>query len=139
MNTVVVDASVAVKWFLPEHDAGRAASLLRADNRLLAPDLLWIEVASVLWKVARRGAISADESQRMIAGTTAFPVETVESLDLLPESLRIASRTDRTVYDCLYLALAARRNAAVVTADERLVNGLRGTPWAQNAILLKDV
>lgn len=138
MRTVVVDASVAVKWFLPEREADRAAAMLRGRLRLIAPDLLWIEVASVLWKVARRGAISADEARRMIAGTAAFPVETAESLPLLPEALRIATRTDRTVYDCLYLALAALEGASLVTCDERLVNALGGTPWSTTARLLRD-
>jgi len=58
-ETLVVDASVAVKWFLPEPDAEPAVALLRAGHRLIAPDLLWIEVASVLWKVVRRGSLTA--------------------------------------------------------------------------------
>jgi predicted nucleic acid-binding protein len=104
--------------------------LLRAGHRLIAPDLLWIEVASVLWKVARRGALSADEAQRMLADAAAFPVETIESAPLLADALRIATATGRTVYDSLYVALAAREGAVMVTADERLVNALAGTGWA---------
>jgi predicted nucleic acid-binding protein len=129
-RSLVIDASVAVKWFLPEPDAERAVALLRAGHRLIAPDLLWIEVASVLWKVARRGALSADEAQRMLADAAAFPVETIESAPLLADALRIATATGRTVYDSLYVALAAREGAVMVTADERLVNALAGTGWA---------
>lgn len=129
-KTLVVDASVAVKWFLPEPDAEPAVALLRAGHRLLAPDLLWIEVASVLWKVARREALTADEAGRMISDAAAFPVEILESGPLLTDALRIATATDRTVYDSLYVALAAREDAVMVTADERLVNALANTAWA---------
>lgn len=137
-RTLVVDASVAVKWFLPEQDAERAVALLRAGHRLIAPDLLWIEVASVLWKVARRGALSPDEAHRMIADAAAFPVETVESAGLLPDALRIATAADRTVYDSLYVALAAREGAVMITADDRLVNALADTAWAGSVRRLTD-
>lgn len=135
----VVDASVAVKWFLPEHDAEFAVEILRAGHRLIAPDLLWIEVASVLWKVARRGALSADEVQRIIADAAAFPVEIFESSSLLPDALRIANAADRTVYDSLYIALASRENAVMVTADDRLVNALANTAWAGSVRRLADL
>jgi predicted nucleic acid-binding protein len=131
-RTFVVDASVAVKWFLPEPDAEFAVELLRAGHRLIAPDLLWIEVASVLWKVARRGGLNADEVQRIMADAAAFPVEVIESSSLLPDALRIACAADRTVYDSLYIALASRENAVMVTADARLVNALAGTAWANS-------
>jgi len=111
-ETVVVDASVAVKWFLPEAGANPAVAMLRAGHRLIAPDLLWIEVASVLWKVARRGALTADEAERMAS--------------------------DGTVYDSLYVALAAREDAVMVTADERLVNALANTSWADAVQRLTD-
>ncbi len=137
-ETLVVDASVAVKWFLPEPDAEPAVALLRAGHRLIAPDLLWIEVASVLWKVVRRGALTADEAERMVSDAAAFPVEIFESGALLTDTMRIATATDRTVYDSLYVALAAREDAVMVTADERLVNALANTSWSDSVQRLTD-
>ena len=137
-ETLVVDASVAIKWFLPEPDAEPAVALLRAGHRLIAPDLLWIEVASVLWKVARRGSLTAEEAERMISDAAAFPVEIIDSGMLLTEALRIATATDRTVYDSLYVALAVRQDAVMVTADERLVNALANTKWADAVQRLTD-
>ena len=138
-KTLIIDASAAVKWFLPEQDADKARLLLSSTYRLIAPDLLWIEVASVVWKVARRGAISDDEAQQIITDASAFPIETVESFPLLPEALRIATKTDRTVYDSLYVALAAGEGTAVVTADERLVNALANTKWKNAVVRLAEV
>lgn len=137
-ETLVVDASVAIKWFLPEPDAEPAVALLRAGHRLIAPDLLWIEVASVLWKVARRGALTAEETERMISDAAAFPVEIIDSGALLIDALRIATATDRTVYDSLYVALAARERTVMVTADDRLVNALANTNWADSVQRLTD-
>ena len=137
-ETLVVDASVAVKWFLPEAGAEPAVALLRAGHRLIAPDLLWIEVASVLWKVVRRGALTADEAERMVSDAAAFPVEMFESGTLLTDTRRIATATAGTVYDSLYVALAAREDAVMVTADERLVNALANTGWADAVQRLTD-
>lgn len=137
-ETLVVDASVAVKWFLPEPDAEPAVALLRAGHRLIAPDLLWIEVASVLWKVARRGSLTAEETERMMSDAAAFPVEIIDSGTLLTDALRIATATDRTVYDSLYVALAARERSVMVTADDRFVNALANTKWADSVQRLND-
>ena len=52
----------------------------------------------------------------------AFP--TTSSRDLLEETFSIAATFDRTVYDSLYVALAVRLKADMVTADERLANAL---------------
>lgn len=139
MKTVVVDASVAAKWFLPEDGSDRAEGLLRGKFRLIAPDLLWTEVGNVLWKIARRGSITPDEAQQMLRDASAMPVEIMESLPMLPDALRIASAADRSVYDSLYIALAAKEKCRVVTADQRLVNGLTKTEWATRVSLLDGV
>jgi predicted nucleic acid-binding protein len=55
------------------------------------------------------------------------------------DAFNIADRTGRTVYDCMYLALAVRVDGQMVTADERLVNSLANSPWAAAAIRLQDV
>lgn len=134
MKTVVVDASVAVKWFLPEEGSEQAETLLGGKFRLIAPDLLWTEVANVVWKIARRGSITADEAQQMLRDASAMPVEIAESLPLLPKALRIATAADRSVYDSLYIALADREKASVVTADQRLANALTNTEWARRVV-----
>jgi predicted nucleic acid-binding protein len=139
MKTVVVDASVAVKWFLPEEGSEQAEMLLGGKFRLIAPDLLWTEVANVLWKIARRGSITADEAQQMLRDASAMPVEIIESLPLLPEALRVATAADRSVYDSLYIALAAREKARMVTADQKLVTALAKTEWASRVVPIGDL
>ncbi len=139
MTPVVVDASVAVKWFIPENGSERAAALLRGDHQLLAPDLLWVEVANVVWKIARLGSITGEEAGRMLQDAGVMPVEIAESLPLLPDALRIATAADRSAYDSLSVALASRERSVVLTADRRLVNALSGTMWAGLTRHLDDV
>ena len=60
--TFVVDASVAIKWFLPELYGDAALRLLREGHSLVAPDLLFPEVGNVLWKRVRRREATAKEA-----------------------------------------------------------------------------
>lgn len=136
MKTVVVDASVAAKWFLPEPGADRARGVLDGRHRLIAPDLLWVEVASVVRKNVVRNLLSQSDAEEIVRDCAGFPVEVFESITLLTGALRIASEAGRSVYDALYVSLAVREKATLVTSDERLVNALGGTPYGKRVALL---
>lgn len=60
MRTIVVDASVAIKWVVEEEGSDAAAAL--ADQDLTAPSLLMVECANVLWVKARRGELTSSEA-----------------------------------------------------------------------------
>ncbi|TLZ53598.1 MAG: type II toxin-antitoxin system VapC family toxin [Methanobacteriota archaeon] len=114
-----VDASVAVKWFVPEADAERARSLREAheDGRVLlaAPILLVYEVLNALRYESRIGADAAIAAARdlidlQIALDPASP-------DLLADAVRLAYRTGLTMYDASYLALAERLGCPLYSAD----------------------
>lgn len=131
MNTLVVDASVAAKWFLPAEDephANTAARLLKryvsGDVRFIVPDLFWAELGNIFWKAVRQGRWSrsrAEEAIRLVQ-TRSFP--TIPTKKLLEDALQISTSFDRSVYDSLYVALAIVSNATLITADERLANAL---------------
>ena len=55
MNGLVVDASVAIKWFIDEPDSGEAVAVLQ--HSISAPDLLAPECANILWKKVGRGEL----------------------------------------------------------------------------------
>jgi predicted nucleic acid-binding protein len=132
MKSYVLDASVVAAAFLPEPHAAAARSLLASGARLLAPDLIYSELANVLWKRRRRGELTADEAAALLTDILRLPIRTTSSAGLLDAALHLANRLDRTVYDCLYLSLAIREGVAMVTADRRLVNALAGTPVQQH-------
>ena len=120
MSVVVVDASVVVKWFIPEIHSERARRLLSGDDHYVAPDLLFAEIGSVIWKKIRRGELGAAEGRRLMGDVPAIAVETIATRDLVVDAHALAVATDITVYDAMYLALAARLDTAMITADDRL-------------------
>lgn len=126
MHRVVVDASVAIKWFIPELHAESAAALLQPDLELHAPDLIWAEIGNVLWKKQRRGEIDEPAGRALLADVRRFPIQVHDSATLADTAWTLACSLDRTFYDSLYLALAMSLHCRLVTADEHLVNALRG-------------
>ncbi|MET0554203.1 MAG: type II toxin-antitoxin system VapC family toxin [Vicinamibacteria bacterium] len=139
MTAVVVDSSVAVKWFVPEALSEPAARLLDPSYELWAPDLLIPEFGNVLWKKLRRGEIRRDEALEIVAALREVPLEIAGSADLVAPALDIAAAYGRTVYDALYVALAVARDCVLVTADERLAAALTGGPLARHVSALSSM
>ena len=125
---LVVDASVAVKWYVPELGSIQASSLLETEEQLLAPELLLAEFGSVLWKKVRRGELAVEEAEAIVdAFVSTAPVRFYPLSPLLPAAFDIATDFQRTVYDALYLALAVAENCPIVTADDKLARAIHGT------------
>ncbi|HUQ71051.1 MAG TPA: type II toxin-antitoxin system VapC family toxin [Planctomycetaceae bacterium] len=124
----VLDASVAVKFVLPEHDSAKALAL-EADFRnqsheLIAPDTFPVEVAHALTKAERRGILLPGEAKMRLSRLLAYPPDLHPYLPLLGRAVEIATQARIGVYDCLYLALCEREQCELVTADQRLISSL---------------
>lgn len=117
--SVVVDASVALKWVIDENGKESADALL--DEDLIAPSLWRLEAANALWRLARRGEITPAEATEKLAVLGDAPVATSPLAVDLDAALSLAHQLGHPVYDCLYLALAVRENTYVVTADARFL------------------
>jgi predicted nucleic acid-binding protein len=131
LKVLVLDASVAIKWAIPvakEPFTDESLRLLKryVDGEIdfIVPDVFWAEVGNVLWKGTRQNRWRQDEAESVAADMQARDFTTVPSLMLLPGALKIAFAHDRTVYDCLYVALAVQSKTDLITADERLANAL---------------
>jgi len=124
----VVDASIIVKLYFAEEHSDAAERRMRDASPALAPDLIWAEIANVIWKRQRRGDLAPQEAARSMELALDLPLIIYESVDLIPDALDLAMKYDRSTYDCLYLALAVRHNCDMITADRRLVNSLQNTP-----------
>jgi predicted nucleic acid-binding protein len=122
--TWVVDASVAVKWVIPEVLSDEAHRLRAGDDEILAPDVLLIEVANALWKKTAGKEISPVEADRAFALVNESGIDLRPTAPLLPRALQVARRLNHPVYDCVYLALAEREHATFVTADHRFLRRL---------------
>ena len=134
----VVDASVAVKWLVAEEDADIADRLAASGRELHAPRLMASEAANVLWRKARVGQIERAETGAAMALLTDMPVRWNDDETVIADAVRLAMALDHPVYDCVYLALAHRIGATVVTADRRFVTAVSPTEHGEAMMALAD-
>ena len=124
MTRIVVDASVAVKWFLPEPHSLQALRLLEGERELLAPDLIWSEIGNVLWKRWRQGELAAENARAVLQDLRKIPLLIHSAEEIAEAAWSFASEFQRSFYDSLYLALASSQSCPMVTADRRLWNAV---------------
>lgn len=130
--SLVVDASVALKWYLlDEPDRQAAVELFRAweESRLdfVAPAFWPLEVVNGIRKAAARKdrpldpATARDHVAAFLAMGIA-PVDVTRDLDgIYDEAIRLGT----TIYDMSYVHVAERYRIELVTSDDRLVNAVR--------------
>lgn len=131
MTVFVLDASVAVKWFLSPKDeplSDEALALykeyLQRKVSFIVPDIFWAELGSAFWKAIRLGRFQKASALEAIAALAKCDLPTFTIAALLERAFLIATTFDRSVYDALYVALALQSGAELITADERLANAL---------------
>jgi predicted nucleic acid-binding protein len=132
LNHLVLDASVAVKWFLLSEEPwkiqamGLLARYKANEFELVVPDLFWAECGNVLWKATRQGRSTLTEAEESLRRIKALGIPTVPSAALLERAFAIARQYGRSFYDSLYVALAASLETTLITADQRLANAVVG-------------
>jgi predicted nucleic acid-binding protein len=136
---LVLDASVVIKWHVAEVHAEAARRLLGDDApELLVPDLVFPEVGNILWKKVRRGDLTEEQARGIAHLVAVAPLEVHPSAPLLEAAFEIATRTGRTVYDSLYVALAVHSGGPLITAGERLYNALKDGPLGAYILWIED-
>lgn len=130
---LVIDASVLIKFFIPETLYEKAEELLhQVENggvQLLAPDLIYAESGNILWKKYRLKELNRSQAEQISAVIEAFPLIAESSKSLFHLALVISIRHSITVYDALYLALASIYESPFLTADKKLIDALAKTDW----------
>ncbi|CDX22733.1 conserved hypothetical protein [Mesorhizobium sp. ORS 3324] len=122
-ETIVIDASIAVKWVV-EEDGTPLALGLRKDHRFAAPELLTVECANIFWKKVQRGELSREEAKLAANLLERSDIELFGMRGLLAKATELATDIGHPAYDCMYICLAMNRNWRFVTADERLTRVL---------------
>jgi predicted nucleic acid-binding protein len=116
--TIVVDASVAIKWVF-EEEGSTAARRLLVEEPLIAPDFLILECANILWTAVRRGKLTREQASEALAGLQMLPVQLLAMRDYIAAAQALSLELNHPVYDCLYLVIALDQRAALITADRR--------------------
>jgi predicted nucleic acid-binding protein len=140
MNNAVVDSSVVVKWVLAEDDSEQAERFLDdivgRSGQLLVLDLALIETANAIWKRHHRGLINLPIARQYVRDLLTCPLQLNSSVELLDSAMQIAAKHGCTIYDALFVALAADLQLPGVTADEPLWQAVHAD--YPNIMLLKN-
>src|ERR1041385_1583866 len=139
MSLYVVDASIAVKLYVPEVHSAEAIRFFSDGHELIVPEFILAEVANVIWKKATLlEEISEREAETIVAAVKELPFGFYYTAGLLTDALKIALQTKRSIYDSLYLALAQKERCQLMTDDRKLFDSLQSTSLAVSLTLIQN-
>ena len=131
MKRFVLDTSAVLRLYLPDGPLPKglesAVDLAgRGDAVLLAPQLLLAEVAAVLLKKERAGTVNASDAEAILKAVLDLPITLRGHSELALEALDVGRSEGLTSYDALFLVLARREHAELLTGDMRLARRAGG-------------
>lgn len=125
-RAAVLDASVAVRWVITEVGSERAAALLDEPFRWCSPRLMLTELASALRRKVSEARLSPhlamEALDAILTEVANGRIELAAEEEVMPLALSLALSLGHKMPDCVYLALAERRGAELVTADRQLAS-----------------
>ncbi len=134
-----MDASVAVKWYLPERLHEKAIMLrdlhVRGSISLAAPTLLYYEVANAL-RYHRIFKLSPDDVANAVKALKALHIARMPAESVWDIASRISCELDISMYDAVYISMAASRQAPFITTDKTLAERMRSV--SRSVVLLDD-
>lgn len=135
----VVDASAAIKWYVPEIYEQEATRLLQSGDELHAPELILPEFGNIVWKKVSRGEITEKEGQKIVSEFSKAKLILHPHRQIIKSAFTGAMMTSQTVYDWTYMALALSLGCEFVTADERFYKALEKTRLKKHLLWVRDV
>ncbi len=135
----VVDASVAIKWYVPEIYEQEASHLQKSGDQFHAPELILPEFGNVVWKKVARGEITEKQGQRIVSEFSKTKLTLHPHASIIKSAFTGATLTNQTVYDWTYLSLALILGCEFVTADERFYKALEKTRLKKHLLWVADV
>ena len=134
-KVIIIDASVAAKWLLPDEDDFRADSIKRAfANRqieIAVPVFIFYEVNNLLKSAVLSNRISFKDSLDFYEYFLNLNFNIHSSKLLLKNTLQTALKLEISSYDASYIALAEYLQSPFYTADEKLIKKTK-SKWVKN-------
>lgn len=131
----VVDASVGIKLFLNEDDSELVADLFNvhlqypAEQMISVPGFFYIECANILRKAVSAGKYDTAQAKRDLDDLKKMGLHTFHTIELACSAFEISTLYGTSAYDACYVALSDLLGVPLLTADERLINCLSGSPY----------
>ncbi len=116
----VLDASAAIEVIHHRDSAEKLTKTLLMAEWVIAPYLFVSEVTNVFWKYQKVTEYSFEDCEKSIEQALALPDDFISDLDLHKEAFSMSCMLSHSVYDMLYLVLARRHSANLLTMDKRL-------------------
>jgi len=138
VRTLVVDASVALKWLVLEDMSDVAKELYSAGDHLVAPRLITTEIANALVRKTMQGMLTRQEASYHFSSLPQFLPDLMDVDELIEPAFDNACTIRHPIYDLLYLEAARKVGAQLVTADRRFIAKIAGTDLARHVTLLSD-
>jgi len=122
MRLAVLDTSALIRLYVPDGPVPEGLEALveqalRAEAVLYVPGLALAEAAQVLRKKERAGHLTAAEADEILGEILELPIELISERLTVPDALALSRTTGLTVYDAIFVALAKRKRAELITAD----------------------
>ena len=134
----VVDANVALQWSIKTPLSQKAASLLRKDRRVIAPDVIIAEITNAWVMQVRLGNQDAELARDSLEQLPRWFFELVPSMELRVQAFDLALKLNHPTYDCFYLALALSRSVRLVTADARFRRKTEAAGYGKTVVALEE-
>jgi len=139
MSLYVVDASIAIKLYVPEVHSAEAIRFFSDGHELIVPEFMLAEFGNIVWKKATLlGELTEAEAKTIVDAVRELPLGYYYTSGLLTDALQIALKTKRTVYDSLYITLAKAQGCQLMTDDQKLYESLQRTSLAPFVTLIEN-
>jgi predicted nucleic acid-binding protein len=132
MSVPVIDACVAIKWFLPERGHEFAVEIFNNHNNMIAPDLFFIEIDAIITKKVRQKLVHLEDAKKIYDETRNLPIKIIPYLKISDIAFDLSSGLSITLYDACYLAVGIEFDQKVFTSDKRFFNGMQNTPFGHH-------
>jgi predicted nucleic acid-binding protein len=141
-SDLVLDASVAIKWYIPEVLAAESRRFMSSRFRMHVPSFFAAECGNTIWKkVAQRRELDRDRGSEILEELLAYPMQVHEAEGLVIPAYQLAhgvANTKLAVYDFVYLALAVALDCRLVTADRLFHDAIQPTTLACRLLWAAD-
>ncbi len=135
---IIIDASVAGKWFFDEPLKEAADYLLQPYYRFVAPDLLVSEFINIVHKNTRIKKITHSYGCESLKRFHELTIHYIPTLDLMENAYRISCELDHPAYDCVYLAITEKYGGVMVTADKQFYNKVKSSSYSNQICWIED-